>query len=159
MRDLASLEVWFVTGSQEMYGPDTLAAVAADARDVVAALDVAPSIPVRVVARPVVTDAADIRAEVPGRSTPIRRVSGSSPVMHTFSPAKMWIAGLTALQRPLLDLSDTQYHDRTVGLYRHGLHDLTVPAYGDPLRESSVHGGTDAPRTDGGRRPLDGLRG
>ena len=62
MRDLGSLEVWFVTGSQHLYGPETLETVARQAAEVAAALDASSSIPVRVVAKPVVTDADGIRA-------------------------------------------------------------------------------------------------
>ena len=108
MRDLGTYEVWFVTGSQHLYGPETLETVAAHATEVAAALDAAASIPVRVVAKPVVTDADGIRALfLEANATPA--CVGVIAWMHTFSPAKMWIGGLTALQRPLLHLH-TQYH-------------------------------------------------
>ena len=108
MRDLGTYEVWFVTGSQHLYGPETLETVAAHATEVAAALDAAASIPVRVVAKPVVTDADGIRALfLEANATPA--CIGVIAWMHTFSPAKMWIGGLTALQRPLLHLH-TQHH-------------------------------------------------
>jgi L-arabinose isomerase len=108
MHDLGSFEVWFVTGSQHLYGPETLETVARQASEMVAALDASASIPVRVIARPVVTDADGIRTVLQeANATP--RCVGVIAWMHTFSPAKMWIAGLTTLQRPLLHLH-TQYH-------------------------------------------------
>ena len=73
-----------------------------------AALDAAPAIPVRVVAKPVVTDADGIRGLfLEANANPA--CVGVIAWMHTFSPAKMWIGGLDALQRPLLHLH-TQYH-------------------------------------------------
>ena len=108
MRDLASFEVWFVTGSQHLYGPETLETVARQATEVAAALDASASIPVRVVMKPVVVDAEGIRA-VMLEANAAPACVGVIAWMHTFSPAKMWVAGLDALQRPLLHLH-TQYH-------------------------------------------------
>src|SRR4051812_47928959 len=93
-------EVWFVTGSQTMYGEETLRQVAEQSRQVVAAME---GLPVRVVWRPVLTDADSIRRlalEASSRD----EVIGVIAWMHTFSPAKMWIAGLDALRKPLLHL-------------------------------------------------------
>lgn len=108
MSDLAELEVWFVTGSQHLYGPDTLAAVARQASEVAGALGDSPQIPVKVVAKPVVTDAEAIQQVFAAASASPTCV-GVVVWMHTFSPAKMWIAGLESLRRPLLHLH-TQYH-------------------------------------------------
>jgi L-arabinose isomerase len=108
MRDLGSYEVWFVTGSQHLYGPETIETVGSHATEVAATLDASSSIPVRVVAKPVVTDADGIRAVCLAANAAPECV-GVVVWMHTFSPAKMWIAGLEALQRPLLHLH-TQYH-------------------------------------------------
>jgi L-arabinose isomerase len=106
--DLSQSEVWFVTGSQHLYGPQTLETVARDSAEIAAALDGAASIPVRVVMKPVLTGSDGILSLV--------REANASPTcvgliawMHTFSPAKMWIGGLRALQRPLLHLH-TQYN-------------------------------------------------
>ena len=108
IRDLAADEVWFVTGSQELYGPDTLRTVAEHSATVAAALDASPAIPVRVVARPVVKSADEILAVCAAANADPACV-GLIVWMHTFSPAKMWIAGLEVLQRPLLHLH-TQFH-------------------------------------------------
>jgi len=99
----AGREVWFVTGSQDLYGDDTLRQVADQSAGVVAHLDAAPAIPVRVVAKPVLTTADAIR-RVCLDATADDACIGVVAWMHTFSPAKMWIGGLQALRKPLLHL-------------------------------------------------------
>lgn len=95
------LEVWFVVGSQHLYGPEALEQVAADAGEIAAALNGSEQIPVNVVFRPVVKTPEEIRAVcIEANSTP--NCIGIMAWMHTFSPAKMWIAGLTQLSKPLL---------------------------------------------------------
>ena len=107
--DLSNYEVWFITGSQHLYGPETLATVGDHARRIAAALAGAPAIPVRVVVKPVLTGADGIRAlMLEANSAPA--CVGVVVWMHTFSPAKMWIAGLTLLAKPLLHLH-TQFND------------------------------------------------
>ncbi len=100
---LGQLEVWFVTGSQEMYGPETLRQVEAHAGEVAAGLDAQPGVPVRVVLREVATSPGSIR-RVALEANAADACIGVIAWMHTFSPAKMWIAGLSALQKPLLHL-------------------------------------------------------
>jgi len=96
-------EVWFLTGSQQMYGPGTLEQVAAQSQDVVAGLADSPELPVQVVWKPVLLDSASIhRVMLEANSAP--GCVGVIAWMHTFSPAKMWIGGLDALQKPLLHL-------------------------------------------------------
>ena len=97
---LDAYEVWFVTGSQTLYGEETLRQVAEQSQAVAAGLD---GLPVKVVWKPVLKDADSIRRlalDVNTRDD----VVGVIAWMHTFSPAKMWIAGLDALQKPLLHL-------------------------------------------------------
>src|SRR4051812_37483047 len=96
-------EIWFLTGSQGLYGDDTLAQVAAQSQEVVAQLDAAGDIPVRIVWRPVLTDSAGIRATMIAANADDACL-GVIAWMHTFSPAKMWISGLEALRKPLLHL-------------------------------------------------------
>ena len=105
---LPPAEIWFVTGSQHLYGPDTLRTVAEDSADIAAALDAATGIPARVVVKPVLTDAAGIRALCQDADRDPACV-GLIVWMHTFSPAKMWIAGLQGLHKPFLHLH-TQHH-------------------------------------------------
>jgi L-arabinose isomerase len=96
-------EVWFLTGSQHLYGPEVLDQVAGNAAEVAAALDASPELPVRVVTKPVLTDTDAIRRMLV-EATADDRCVGVIVWMHTFSPAKMWITGLDALRKPLLHL-------------------------------------------------------
>jgi L-arabinose isomerase len=105
---LGHLEIWLVTGSQEMYGPATLRQVEAHAREVAAGLDAQPEIPVRVVHKEVAVSPGSIR-RVTLDANAADTCIGVIAWMHTFSPAKMWIAGLSALQKPLLHLH-TQFN-------------------------------------------------
>ena len=96
-------EVWFVTGSVGLYGPETLRQVEEQSRAVAEGVAAALSVGLRVIWKPVVTDSASIRRlllDADGDD----RVVGVVAWMHTFSPAKMWIAGLEALRKPLLHL-------------------------------------------------------
>lgn len=96
-------EVWFLTGSQSLYGPETLEQVAEQSRGIVERIGAIPGLPVRVVWKPVLLDAASIHRQIlEANSAP--GCVGVIAWMHTFSPAKMWIAGLDALQQPLLHL-------------------------------------------------------
>ncbi|MFI9119727.1 L-arabinose isomerase [Streptomyces bikiniensis] len=96
-------EIWFLTGSQALYGDDTLAQVADQSRAICDTLAGQPRMTVRVVWKPVLTDAAAIRAICLEAGADDRCI-GVIAWMHTFSPAKMWIAGLDALSKPLLHL-------------------------------------------------------
>ncbi len=96
-------DIWFLTGSQEMYGPATLQQVADQSRRIAAELDAASVIPARVVWKPVLTSAGDILT-ICREANAAADVVGVVAWMHTFSPAKMWIAGLDALDKPLLHL-------------------------------------------------------
>ncbi|WP_348789362.1 L-arabinose isomerase [Leifsonia sp. NPDC080035] len=98
---LEPYEVWFLTGSQHLYGPETLAQVAEQSRGIADRLAASSDVPVRVVWKPVLTDADAIRRTALEANAD-DRVIGLIAWMHTFSPAKMWIAGLDALQKPLL---------------------------------------------------------
>ncbi|GAA2038674.1 L-arabinose isomerase [Agromyces tropicus] len=100
---LDGAEVWFLTGSQHLYGPETLAQVAEQSRTIAETLDAASDVPVKVVWMPVLTDAAAIK-QVALEANAAPNVVGVIAWMHTFSPAKMWIAGLDALQKPLAHL-------------------------------------------------------
>ena len=102
-KPLGEYELWFVAGSQDLYGDAVLEAVDADAREIAAALDAAGEIPVAVVHRPTLSTPEAIRAECLAAGAAERCV-GLIAWMHTFSPAKMWIGGLAALQVPLLHL-------------------------------------------------------
>jgi len=108
MIDLKQYEVWFVTGSQHLYGPKTLETVAEHSRQIAAALDVAAHIPVNVIFKLVLTTPDAIK-ELCLEANSSRNCIGLITWMHTFSPAKMWIAGLNALQKPFVHLH-TQFN-------------------------------------------------
>jgi L-arabinose isomerase len=97
----AGLEIWFLTGSQSMYGDETLDQVARQSQQIVATLDASAEISVPVVWKPVLTTAPAIRQACLD-ATASERCVGVIAWMHTFSPAKMWIGGLDALRKPLL---------------------------------------------------------
>ena len=107
MIDLKGYEVWFVTGSQHLYGPKTLETVAEHSREIAAALGMSNQIPVKVVFKPVLTTPEAIR-ELCLEANSTKDCVGLITWMHTFSPAKMWIAGLSLLKKPFLHLH-TQY--------------------------------------------------
>ena len=106
--DLKTLEVWFVTGSQHLYGEAALRQVADNSRCVVEGLNASGRLPVRVIFKPIVTTPHSI-LEVCREANAAAHCAGLILWMHTFSPAKMWIAGLTALQKPFVHLH-TQFN-------------------------------------------------
>lgn len=99
----ADREVWFVTGSQDLYGPETLQQVAEQSQEVARLLDDAEGMPATIVWKPVLKDSASIRRAMLDANAN-DNVLGVITWMHTFSPAKMWITGLDALRKPLLHL-------------------------------------------------------
>ena len=96
-------EIWFLIGSQDLYGEEILRQVAEQSQAIARALDDAAAIPVRVIWKPVLTDSVSIRRLAQEASANDACI-GVIAWMHTFSPAKMWIAGLDALRVPLLHL-------------------------------------------------------
>lgn len=106
--NLKQVEFWFITGSQHLYGPETLEEVAAHSREIVEGLDRDAAIPYKIVFKPVLTT-PDAIYQLCIEANAAPACAGLITWMHTFSPAKMWIAGLTALSKPLLHLH-TQYN-------------------------------------------------
>lgn len=106
--ELKQLEVWFLTGSQQLYGTAALKQVAANSQQITAALDSSRSIPVKVVFKPVVKSPAEATALCQQASTASNCI-GLITWCHTFSPSKMWINGLKLLRKPLLHLH-TQFN-------------------------------------------------
>jgi L-arabinose isomerase len=106
MIDLKQLELWFVTGSQHLYGPETLKQVAENSKAIAASFS--EKLPVTVVFKPVLTTPEAIHTLcLEANSAP--GCIGLITWMHTFSPAKMWIAGLSALKKPFVHLH-TQFN-------------------------------------------------
>jgi len=108
MIDLKQVEVWFVTGSQHLYGEETLKQVDKDSEQIAKALDASASIPVKVIFKPVLKTPDEIYNLCAEANTAPNCV-GLITWMHTFSPAKTWIAGLNALQKPFMHLH-TQFN-------------------------------------------------
>ncbi len=106
MIDLKQFEVWFVTGSQHLYGPETLEEIAVHSQEIAVALDA--KLPVRVVFKPVMTTEDQIY-ELSLAANSANACIGLITWMHTFSPAQKWIAGLSNLKKPFAHLH-TQYN-------------------------------------------------
>ncbi|MET0663434.1 MAG: L-arabinose isomerase [Ilumatobacteraceae bacterium] len=126
----ADKEVWFLTGSQSLYGDDTLRQVADQSATVVAALGASSAIPVRIVEQPVLTTADAIRRCCLDARTDDACI-GVIAWMHTFSPAKMWIAGLQALGKPLLHLHTQANRSLPWGSIDMDFMNLNQAAHGD----------------------------
>ncbi|WP_159473591.1 L-arabinose isomerase [Dyadobacter sp. 3J3] len=108
MLDLKQFEIWFVTGSQDLYGDETLRKVDEHSQIISNFFDKNSEIPVRVVFKPVVKSPEEIYRICQDANISESCV-GIVAWMHTFSPAKMWIRGLQILQKPLLHLH-TQFN-------------------------------------------------
>lgn len=101
-------EFWFVTGSQHLYGEEALREVQTHSEEIVDQLNETQHLPFKIVFKSVLTSSKDIH-NLMGEANRNEQCAGLVTWMHTFSPAKMWIAGLKALQKPLLHLH-TQYN-------------------------------------------------
>lgn len=108
MIDFKNREIWLVTGSQHLYGEETLREVASHSQEIARALDNADDIPVKIVWQPTVKTTDEIYSLML-RANNDDNVIGLIAWMHTFSPAKMWIRGLNILHKPLLHLH-TQFN-------------------------------------------------
>lgn len=113
MKDLNTYEFWFLTGSQDLYGKETLKQVAEDSKKIVEALNdksMAGVLPYKVVWKPTLIDAESIWRTIQAANTN-ENCAGIICWMHTFSPAKMWIRGLNALDKPFLQFN-TQFNEK-----------------------------------------------
>ena len=108
IKNLSELEVWFVTGSQHLYGEETLKQVDKDSQEIAEALDRSSAIPVRVIFKPVLITPEAIQS-ICQEANNAKNCIGLITWMHTFSPAKMWIAGLNLLSKPFVHLH-TQFN-------------------------------------------------
>jgi L-arabinose isomerase len=130
MPDLKQFEVWFVTGSQELYGPAVLRQVAANSQEIAAALDGSRAIPARVVFKPVLKSPAEVSALVEEANRAPACI-GLVTWCHTFSPSKMWINGLRILHRPLLHLHTQHNQDLPWASIDMDFMNLNQAAHGD----------------------------
>lgn len=108
MDNLKQLEAWFVTGSQHLYGEETLKQVAAHSQTIASSLNDTAGIPVKIIFKPVVKTPEEVYS-LCAEANNTKNCIGLITWMHTFSPAKMWISGLKILQRPICHLH-TQFN-------------------------------------------------
>lgn len=108
MIDIAKKEIWFVTGSQHLYGEETLRQVASNSQQIVKGLNASSHIPVSIVFKPTVKTPDEI-TNVCQEANAEKNCIGIITWMHTFSPAKMWIRGLSILNKPICHLH-TQFN-------------------------------------------------
>lgn len=121
-------EIWFLTGSQHLYGPETLKQVAANSQAIAGGLG--EKLPLSVVFKPVLTTPDAIRATIlEANANP--ECAGLILWMHTFSPAKMWIGGLSALRKPFLHLHTQFNRDLPWGEIDMDFMNLNQAAHGD----------------------------
>ncbi|MBK6885256.1 MAG: L-arabinose isomerase [Tetrasphaera sp.] len=123
-------QIWFLTGSQGLYGPEVLDQVRDQSRSISDALAAAPDLRADIIAKPVLTDADGIRRAMIDASSD-DRVIGVVAWMHTFSPAKMWIGGLGALTKPLLHLHTQVNRDLPWATIDMDFMNLNQAAHGD----------------------------
>lgn len=127
---LATPEIWFITGSQHLYGPETLKQVAANAQAIVGGLSGSKRIPLKVVFKPVLKTPDEIRA-LCLEADHDANCAGLVLWMHTFSPSKMWIGGLTALRKPFVHLHTQFNRDLPWGTIDMDFMNLNQSAHGD----------------------------
>ncbi len=108
MNFISESEIWFITGSQHLYGEKTLKQVKVNSKSIVDHFNGINKILLKVVFKSVVTSSDEILSVLESANTS-KKCVGVITWMHTFSPAKMWIAGLTILKKPLLHLH-TQFN-------------------------------------------------
>jgi L-arabinose isomerase len=130
MIDLKKLEVWFITGSQHLYGEKTLKQVDADSLKIVKALDSSKNIPVKIVFKPVVKSPDEIFS-IFQEANAAKSCIGIITWCHTFSPSKMWINGLKILHKPILHLHTQFNRDLPWGEIDMDFMNLNQSAHGD----------------------------
>ena len=99
MKSIKEYEFWFVTGSQHLYGPETLEQVAKDSQAMVDGLNASGKMPCKIVYKPTVKTPAEIK-KVFKEASYDDKCAGVIAWMHTFSPSKMWINGLKDFKKP-----------------------------------------------------------
>jgi L-arabinose isomerase len=130
MKNLPTSEIWFVTGSQHLYGPGPLQQVAKNSQAIAAALAGSPRIPYKIVFKKLLTTPDEITALcVEANSAPA--CAGLILWMHTFSPSKMWIRGLNLLRKPFLHLHTQFNRDLPWGKIDMDFMNLNQAAHGD----------------------------
>ncbi|HUJ44513.1 MAG TPA: L-arabinose isomerase [Opitutaceae bacterium] len=130
MKNLPTPEIWFVTGSQHLYGPGPLKQVAANSKKVAYTLGASKRIPLKVVFKALLTTSDEIRA-LCLEANHDAQCAGLILWMHTFSPSKMWIGGLAALRKPFVHLHTQFNRDLPWGDIDMDFMNLNQAAHGD----------------------------
>lgn len=130
MTNQQPFQLWFLTGSQHLYGDETLLQVTAHAAEISKALEASFRLPVKVICKPVLTTPEEI-LQVCREANAQPDCIGIIAWMHTFSPAKMWIGGLKALSRPMLHLHTQYNRDIPWGEIDMNFMNLNQSAHGD----------------------------
>ena len=128
--NLRQFEVWFVTGSQHLYGPETLKKVAAHSQAIAKALNAASAIPVKVVFKPVMVSPDAVTALCQAANNAPKCI-GLITWCHTFSPSKMWINGLKQLRKPVAHLHTQYNRDIPWGTIDMDFMNMNQAAHGD----------------------------
>jgi len=130
MKNLEPLEIWYITGSQHLYGEETLRQVAANSRHIVEALGAEGVLPIPLVFKPVLKTPEEISA-LCREANSSAKCAGLILWMHTFSPSKMWISGLSLLRKPFLHLHTQFNRDLPWGEIDMDFMNLNQSAHGD----------------------------
>lgn len=127
---MSTPSIWFVTGSQHLYGPETLKQVAEDSRQLVLALNASGQLPVEWIQTATMTDTEAI-THLCRAADADENCAGVVLWMHTFSPAKMWIKGLSSLRKPILHFHTQFNRDLPWGSIDMDFMNLNQAAHGD----------------------------
>ena len=130
MIDIAQKEIWFVVGSQELYGEETLRKVAEHSQEIAKGINASSHIPVKIIYKDVVKSPAQI-TNVCLEANSNKNCIGIVAWRHTFSPAKMWIGGLSILKKPLCHLHTQFNAEIPWGTIDMDFMNLTQSAHGD----------------------------
>jgi L-arabinose isomerase len=130
MTNFNSLELWFATGSQHLYGPETLQQVASHSESIAQALNLSSHIPFQVKFKPVLTT-PDAITQLCLEADASKHCIGIITWMHTFSPSKMWVQGLKNLKKPVLHLHTQHNRDIPWSSIDMDFMNLNQAAHGD----------------------------
>jgi L-arabinose isomerase len=130
VKNLDTVEIWYVTGSQHLYGEAVLKKAAANSRKIVEELNGTKRLPLKIVFKPVLTTPDAIR-QLCLEANHNPKCAGLILWMHTFSPSKMWIGGLSALKKPFLHLHTQFNRDLPWGEIDMDFMNLNQSAHGD----------------------------
>lgn len=130
MKLLQDYTIWFLVGSQPLYGEETLRQVKENAQAIVDGLNKSGRLPLKVELKPVLTTPDSI-TDTALSANADKSCAGVITWMHTFSPAKMWISGLMALQKPMLHLHTQFNRDLPWGEIDMDFMNLNQAAHGD----------------------------